>query len=100
MTELELSIQSFFGVVDSEYLESITSLFELETIKRGDYFLEKGKQCEKLSFVQSGFLRSRKKQKWIRPNEPKIERISGELISKLVRQYRPALLSYPSILTN
>lgn len=58
MTELEVSIQSFFGVVDSEYIESITSLFEVETVKKGDYFLKKDKRCEKLSFVQSGFLRS------------------------------------------
>lgn len=57
MTELEISIRSYFGVIEPEYLESITSLFTLETVKKGEYFLETGKRCDKMSFVQSGFLR-------------------------------------------
>ncbi|MNV13050.1 Cyclic nucleotide-binding domain protein [compost metagenome] len=57
MTELETSIKSYFGVMDSKDMETIASLFRLEKLKKGDYFLKTGKNCEKLSFVQSGFLR-------------------------------------------
>ena len=35
----------------------IVSFFEPSQLKKGDFFLKAGKQCEKLSFVQSGFLR-------------------------------------------
>lgn len=57
MTELELSIKSHFGIIKPDELESITSLFRPETLKKGDYFLQTNKKCERLSFVQSGFLR-------------------------------------------
>lgn len=57
MTELELSIKSNFGVIDPEELSSITSFFQSETLKKGDYFLKTNQRCERLSFVQSGFLR-------------------------------------------
>jgi len=57
MTELENSIKSYFGVITPEDLKAITSCFEPETLKKGDYFLRTGKQCDRLSFVQSGFVR-------------------------------------------
>ncbi|MBG0506322.1 Crp/Fnr family transcriptional regulator [Elizabethkingia anophelis] len=57
MTELELSIKSYFGIIDAEELSSIASLFQLELLKKGDYFLNTNKECDRLSFVQSGFLR-------------------------------------------
>ncbi|MNJ84359.1 Cyclic nucleotide-binding domain protein [compost metagenome] len=38
-------------------METIASLFKPETLKKGDYFLKTGKNCDKLSFVQTGFLR-------------------------------------------
>lgn len=57
MTELEQYIQSYFGVVDAEDLKTIVSLFTSTTIKKGEYLLKTGKRCDKLSFVQSGFLR-------------------------------------------
>ncbi len=57
MTELETSIKSYFGVIETEDLKAITSYFEPETLKKGDYFLHTGKQCDRLSFVQSGFIR-------------------------------------------
>lgn len=34
MTELELSIKSYFGIIDAEELSSITSLFQLELLKK------------------------------------------------------------------
>lgn len=57
MTELELSIKSSFGIIDEVEISEISSLFNLETLKKGDYFLKKNRKCERLSFVQSGFLR-------------------------------------------
>jgi|SRR5690554_660943 CRP-like cAMP-binding protein len=57
MTELENSIQSHFGIIDSEELSAITSFFQYETLKKGDYFLKTNRKCERLSFLQSGFLR-------------------------------------------
>lgn len=57
MTELETSIRSYFGAVDSKDLETIASLFRPERLKKGDYFLKAGKNCDRLSFVKSGFLR-------------------------------------------
>ena len=52
MTELEQYIQSYFGVVDTEDLKTIVSLFTSTTIKKGEYLLKTGKRCDKLSFVQ------------------------------------------------
>lgn len=57
MTELERNIKSYFGIIDSEELSAITSLFKFETLKKGDYFLKTNRKCERLSFIQSGFLR-------------------------------------------
>lgn len=55
--ELEQYIKSYFGVVQSTELQVISSFFKLTTIKKGDFFLKTGKRSDKLSFVQSGFLR-------------------------------------------
>lgn len=57
MTEFEISLKQYFGIVDTEELKSIASLFEPELLKKGDFFLETGKKCDRLSFIQSGFLR-------------------------------------------
>ncbi|MGY5251746.1 Crp/Fnr family transcriptional regulator [Sphingobacterium spiritivorum] len=57
MTELELSIKSYFGVIDTKELSSIVSLFKPEILKKGDYFLKTNKNSDRLSFVQSGLLR-------------------------------------------
>ena len=55
--ELELYIKSYFGIVKSDELKKISSLFKLTTIKKGDFFLKKGNQSSQLSFIQSGILR-------------------------------------------
>lgn len=39
MTELELSIKSYFGIIDPEELSSIASLFQLELLKKEITFL-------------------------------------------------------------
>lgn len=57
MTELELYINSYFGVAAKGDLSKITSLFTPTSLKKGDYFLTAGKACDKLSFIQSGLLR-------------------------------------------
>jgi CRP-like cAMP-binding protein len=57
MTELEECINSHFGVVSSDDMETIVSMFELTVLKKGEYLLKSGKCCDQLSFVQSGLLR-------------------------------------------
>ncbi len=57
MTELEQYIKSYFGVVNTEDLKTIVSLFKLTTVKKGDFLLKSGNRCNHLSFVQSGLLR-------------------------------------------
>lgn len=57
MTELEQYIKSYFGVVNTDDLKTIVSLFNLTTIKKGEFLLKAGKRCDNLSFVQSGLLR-------------------------------------------
>jgi len=56
MTQLEQYINLNFGVSGDE-LSKIASLFKLENIQKGSFFIRSGTDCDKLSFVQSGFLR-------------------------------------------
>jgi len=57
INELEHYIKSYFGVVQLDELKTISSLFELTTIKKGDYFLKTGSQSNNMSFIQSGLMR-------------------------------------------
>jgi len=57
MTDLEQNITSYFGVMQANDLQKITSLFHPTTLKKNDFFLKYGKPCDKLSFIQSGLLR-------------------------------------------
>lgn len=57
MTELEKNIESYFGVMQSNDLEIISSLFPSTKIRKGDFFQKAGRPCDKLSFIQSGLLR-------------------------------------------
>jgi CRP/FNR family transcriptional regulator, anaerobic regulatory protein len=57
MTELEQYIKSYFGVVDADDLKTIVSMFKMSVVKKNDVHLKAGRQCNKLSFVQSGLLR-------------------------------------------
>jgi len=56
MTELEQYIRSYFGVA-KEDMSKIASLFKPTLLRKGDYYLKAGSACNKLSFIQSGFLR-------------------------------------------
>lgn len=57
MTELEQYIQSYFGLIQQDELDKLSSLFQPESLKKGDYFVKAGKPCNKLSFIRSGLLR-------------------------------------------
>ncbi len=57
MTELEQNIKSYFGIIQQDDLQTISSLFHRTIIKKGDYFLKTGEPCNKLSFIESGLLR-------------------------------------------
>jgi CRP-like cAMP-binding protein len=57
MTELEQYITSYFGVVATDDIKAIVSLFTLTTIKKGEFLMKSGNRCDKLCFVQSGCLR-------------------------------------------
>lgn len=57
MTELETYIQSYFGIAQPADLEAIRSLFKEQHLDKGDYFLQQGAPCNKLSFIKSGMLR-------------------------------------------
>ncbi len=43
--------------IDKKSLESILSYFEVEIIKKGDYFLKSGQRCRKMAFIESGYFR-------------------------------------------
>tara|TARA_B100000809_G_scaffold119961_1_gene118185 strand:- start:10964 stop:11533 length:570 start_codon:yes stop_codon:yes gene_type:complete len=56
LTELQKYISSYFGITN-ENIEEVTGLFSETTLEKGAYFIKEGQYCEKLSFVQSGFIR-------------------------------------------
>lgn len=56
MTALEQHIKSYFGISEDD-LSTVASLFSLQTIKKGTFYLKTGHLCDKLSFVKSGMLR-------------------------------------------
>ncbi|MFT4644180.1 MAG: hypothetical protein ACI8ZX_000581, partial [Planctomycetota bacterium] len=55
--ELEYYIKTYFGVIQSEELQKISTFFELQEIPKGTFLLKEGNICNSMSFVQSGFLR-------------------------------------------
>lgn len=57
MTELETSIESFFGLKQKEVIQHIASLFEKVTISKGDFFLRANKRVDRIAFIESGFIR-------------------------------------------
>lgn len=57
MNELEKSIQAYFGVVKHDDISNISSFFRAEKLRKGEFYLKTGAQCNKLSFITSGLLR-------------------------------------------
>ncbi|MFV1450445.1 Crp/Fnr family transcriptional regulator [Maribacter sp. HS] len=43
--------------IDKESLESIVSAFDIQTIKKGEFFIKSGRICQEMAFIQSGYLR-------------------------------------------
>lgn len=58
MSELELYIKNHFGLLPVDEISTIASLFKKSTLKKGDYYLQTGKRCDRLGFVQAGYLRT------------------------------------------
>ena len=56
MSELGTYIQSYFGI-RQEDLAQIAALFQSSALKKDDFFLRSGRNCDKLSFVDAGILR-------------------------------------------
>lgn len=56
MNALETYIKSSVSLSPSD-LQIITSFFKPASMNKGDYFGKKGRFCDKLSFVQTGYLR-------------------------------------------
>jgi CRP-like cAMP-binding protein len=56
MTELEQYINSHLGISKADVTKA-ASLFEETELNKGDCFAKIGERCEKLSFIQSGFVR-------------------------------------------
>lgn len=57
MQILEENIVNYFGELPKNELRSIASCFKSSLLKKGEYFLEYGKRCNKLSLISSGALR-------------------------------------------
>lgn len=56
MANLQQYIQSYFDV-QNEALNTIASKFGYREIKKNDYLLKQGRQCNQMSFIQSGIIR-------------------------------------------
>jgi len=56
VNDLKQNISSYFGL-SNDKLDDIASLFMETELKKGDYFIKSGQYCDKLSFIQSGFIR-------------------------------------------
>lgn len=56
MTALEQHIKSYFGISEDD-LSTVASLFTLQTVKKGTFYLKTGHICDKLSFIKSGMMR-------------------------------------------
>ncbi|WP_159779136.1 Crp/Fnr family transcriptional regulator [Flavobacterium sp. 9AF] len=57
MKALETQLQLYFGIVQQEELQNISSFFKHRSLKKGDYLLKYGQKCQEMCFIQSGLLR-------------------------------------------
>lgn len=53
MNELESYIHHHFGISPDD-CQRVSGLFKPETLQKGSYYLQTGKLCNKLSFIESG----------------------------------------------
>lgn len=56
MTALQSYISTYFGI-DANDMRKVESFFKPSVLKKGDYFTKIGQYCDKMSFVQSGYVR-------------------------------------------
>jgi CRP-like cAMP-binding protein len=56
MPELAHYLQTYFFVSEAEQ-QVLSELFEVKSIKKGDFFLKSGHYCNELAFIQSGIVR-------------------------------------------
>lgn len=56
MNHLQIHIRDTFGI-RPEKLEEVAALFQPEKLSRGDTFLAAGGYCQRLSFIEEGFMR-------------------------------------------
>jgi CRP-like cAMP-binding protein len=56
MTELQKHIHQQLSISPAD-CQKVSELFKKEHLKKGNYFLQSGKYCNKLSFIQEGILR-------------------------------------------
>ena len=56
MEQLKNCISSQIDI-DKKSLELIVSFFEVQDLKKGTFFLESGKICRQMAFIESGYLR-------------------------------------------
>ncbi|MEM9051204.1 MAG: Crp/Fnr family transcriptional regulator [Bacteroidota bacterium] len=55
-SDLQKYLGSYFGIMQDN-LQKVADLFQEEYLSKGEYLLRKDQFCDKLSFVQSGFIR-------------------------------------------
>lgn len=96
MTELELYINSYFGVAQEDILK-ISSFFHLTNLKKGEYFLKSGHVCNKLSFHKTGIIRvyvtteEKEVTQWISTKGYFVTDLSGIIFNKSSRYNIQAL---------
>lgn len=56
MTELQEYIGNYFGIT-REDMNQVSALFIEEHLPKGDFYIQSGQHCDKLSFVKEGFIR-------------------------------------------
>ena len=84
MNDLENYIQHYFSI-SVEDCKKVASLFKMETLEKGAYFLKTGKYCDKLSFIQEGLFRifvslpDKEVTQWIAPGGYFVTDIGGFL---------------------
>ncbi len=56
MTELHQFLSSSFHIAEQD-IAQVANFFQIERLKKGDYFVRRSQYCNRLSFVQDGFIR-------------------------------------------
>tara|TARA_Y100000815_G_C13199969_1_gene446380 strand:- start:145 stop:714 length:570 start_codon:yes stop_codon:yes gene_type:complete len=56
VSDIHQYIQTSFGL-PHESVSKVASLFEQATLQKGEYYTKTGQFCDKMSFIQSGYIR-------------------------------------------